>query len=265
MSVTSPVFVLMSGKEKMNLPEIEHLVAEAINNRPKVTNAPLNLYIYDGRLICGARILMPKGADFVAHVPPYQLQNGFSNKEWKLIVEEIKEIAGAEELTAETTKRPASAGQNEPQHKTETEQEEFKERRSEQRLDYHRPMWFGDDFNEILSRGRMVDVSSEGMAFTCGTDESCLRPGQQIAARFSVPRLNPDDSFDAVSFNRRCRICRVNKANRFMRRVAVQFAKPLPFKPAEQEPPKKRPLSPLGESHDAGESNAKQNLKTVTT
>lgn len=233
----------------MDLPEIEHLAAEAINNRPKVTNAPVNLYICDGRLICGARILMPKDADFVAHVPPYQLQNGFSDKEWKLIVERIKEIAGPEELTAEATKKSTSVERSELRRQIKTNQEEFKERRKEQRLNYHHPIWFARDFNETLSRGRMVDVCSGGMAFTCRASENYPQPGQQIATRFSVPRFNPDDSFDTVSFNRRGRICRVDKTNRFLRRVAVQFAKPLPFKPAEQ---------------NIDESNSNRKLSAVT-
>ena len=226
----------------MNSPEIEYLIASAINNRPKVTNAPMNLYIYDGKLICGARIVMPKDADFVAHVAPHQLENGFGDGEWKLIVERTIEIAGTQELTAGII--PMSTGQNEFHHRIKTDRAKLKEQRREQRLRHRRPVWFGENFGGTLSQGQMVDVSSGAVAFTCRADGNCPQPGRQIATRFSVPRLNPDDSFDAVSFNRIGRICRVDKANDILRRVAVQFAKPLPFKPGEQNISKELPVNP---------------------
>lgn len=109
------------------------------------------------------------------------------------------------------------------------------ERRKEKRLRYHWPVWFAEDFNEILSQGQMVDISSGGAAFTCHADESCPHPGQQITARFSVPRFGEDDSFDMASFTRAGQICRVDSVSRFLRRVAVQFAESLPFKPGEQD------------------------------
>jgi hypothetical protein len=196
----------------------------------------MNLYIYDGKLICGARVVMPKDADFIAHMAPHQLENGFSDGEWKLVVEKAREIVEAEKLAAGTAKKAMSVKRN-------TEQ------RTEQRLCYHRPVWFAENFGSALSQGRMVDVSSEGMAFTCRADENYPHPGQQIATRFSIPRLNPDDSFDTISFNRIGRICRVDRANSPLRRVAVQFAKPLPFKPAEQP---------------GSESAAQQRPRTVT-
>lgn len=218
----------------MNPPEIEYLVTEAIDKRPKVTNAPMNLYIYDKKLICGARIVMPIDADFVAHITPDQLQNGFSTEDWKLIVEKIKEIVGTGDLATNAIREPVGVSQNELPNQAKADQEDFEERRKEQRLQYHRPIWFAREFNETPSQGRMVDVSSGGMAFTCRADENCLLPGQRITTRFSLPRLNRDNSFDTVSFNRIGCICRVNKADRFMRQVAIQFAKPLPFKPVEQ-------------------------------
>ena len=108
------------------------------------------------------------------------------------------------------------------------------ERRREQRLCYHWPVWFAEDFNETLSQGQMVDVSSGGAAFTCHADENCPYPDQQITARFSVPRFGSEASFDMANFTRTGRIYRVDDVNSFLRRVAVQFAEPLPFKPGEQ-------------------------------
>ena len=124
-----------------------------------------------------------------------------------------------------------------------------KERRAEHRLRYHWPVWFTEEFNEAFSQGQMVDISSRGAAFTCHADEDCPYPGQDITARFSVPRFGPGDCFDMASFIRSGRICQVNNVSSFLRRVAVQFAEPLPFKPGEQAD---------------SESDAQQRLKAVT-
>jgi len=108
------------------------------------------------------------------------------------------------------------------------------ERRKERRLSYRWPVWFAEDFDDRLSQGQMVDVSSAGAAFTCHADESSLYPGQDITARFSIPCYGPDESFDMANFIRSGRICRIDNVDDFLRRVAIQFAEPLPFKPGEQ-------------------------------
>ena len=108
------------------------------------------------------------------------------------------------------------------------------ERRREQRLRYHWPVWFAEDFNENLSQGQMVDVSSGGAAFTYYANQCHTWPGQQITAKFSVPQFGEEDSFELASFTRVGNVCRVEQINDFTRRVAVQFAEPLSFKPAEQ-------------------------------
>jgi len=123
------------------------------------------------------------------------------------------------------------------------------ERRREQRLRYHWPIWFAEDFNETLSQGQMVDISSAGAAFTCHADENCPYQGQHVTARFSVPRFRRGDSFDLASFTRSGHICRVDDVNRFLRRVAVKFAEPLPFKPGEQAD---------------GEADVQKRLKAIT-
>lgn len=122
------------------------------------------------------------------------------------------------------------------------------ERRKEQRLRYHWPVWFAEDFNEKLLQGQMVDVSSGGAAFTCHADEDCPYPGQEITARFSIPCFGAEDCFDMASFTRTGRVCRVDEVNRFIRRIAVQFAEVLPLRPGEQ----------------AGEAETQQKLKAVT-
>ena len=108
------------------------------------------------------------------------------------------------------------------------------ERRGEKRLRYHWPIWFAEDFNGLLSQGQMVDVSSNGASFTCSANNSCPYPGQTVTTRFSVPRFDGDNSFNIASFTRHCHICRIDDINSFTKRVAIQFAEPLPFKPAQQ-------------------------------
>jgi hypothetical protein len=108
------------------------------------------------------------------------------------------------------------------------------ERRTEQRLRYYWPIWFAENLDHQLSQGQMVDISSRGAAFTCYAEQECPHPGQHITARFSVPRYGEDEAFDMASFTRSGHVCRVESVNSFLRRVAVQFAEPLPFKPGEQ-------------------------------
>ncbi|MFA5422227.1 MAG: PilZ domain-containing protein [Phycisphaerae bacterium] len=112
--------------------------------------------------------------------------------------------------------------------------EEHSERRTERRLRYHWPVWFAEDFDQMLSQGQMVDVSSGGAAFTCHGDQHCPYPGQDVTARFSVPQFDTDNSFGLASFTRRGRVCRVDQLNGYTRRIAMQFSEPLPFKPGEQ-------------------------------
>ena len=111
---------------------------------------------------------------------------------------------------------------------------ENNERRREQRLRYYWPIWFAEDFNKSLSQGQMVDISSKAAAFTCYAHEGCPYPGQYITARFSVPRYGPDNAFDMADFTRSGHVVRIDNVNSFLRRVAIHFAQPLPFRPGEQ-------------------------------
>ena len=80
----------------------------------------------------------------------------------------------------------------------------------------------------------MIDISSRAAASTCHADNSCPYLGQHITTRFSVPRYGPDDSFDLANFDCSGHISRIDEVNSFLRRVVVQFAEPLPFRPGEQ-------------------------------
>ena len=106
------------------------------------------------------------------------------------------------------------------------------ENRSESRLRYSWPIWFAENYDDILSQGQMVDISSGGAAFTCYAD-NCPYVGQEITTRFSVPSHGTDDPFALENFVRSGNICRIDEISPYVRRVAVQFAEPLPFKPGE--------------------------------
>ena len=106
------------------------------------------------------------------------------------------------------------------------------ERRGEKRLRYNWPIWFAEDFNDVLAQGQMVDICSSGAAFTCYADK-CTHSNQHVTARFSVPRYGSDDSFDLENFVRSGHVLRVEKISPFVHRVAVRFSEPLPFKPGE--------------------------------
>jgi hypothetical protein len=111
--------------------------------------------------------------------------------------------------------------------------EKVNERREERRLRYHWPIWFAEDFSDTLTHGQLVDVSSSGAAFTCKADQS-PSTGQHLTSRFSIPCFGPEDSFDLANFARTGQVHRIDNLNDFVRRVVIQFAEPLPFKPGEQ-------------------------------
>jgi hypothetical protein len=178
---------------------------------------------------------MPRDAVFVAYVTPDCLENGFNNKQWKLIVEKTARLLDKKRLSSSGDKKQVGIVQNGPLSQRRQQQPGFRERRKEPRLRYHRHVWFGESVSEKPFKGRMLDVSSDGMAFLCRTDKENLAAGQQIAVRFAAPRFRTDGSSDDVSFDRISRVCRVEKEDNRLNRIVVQFAKPLPFKPAEQE------------------------------
>jgi len=109
------------------------------------------------------------------------------------------------------------------------------ERRTEERLHYHWPVWYAEDFNGELAQGQMADLSSQAAAFTCHANEQCPWPGQHLTARFSVPRYGRDDSFDMIDFVRTGHVYRVDGVSSALRRVVMQFSEPLSFRPGEQK------------------------------
>jgi hypothetical protein len=173
---------------------------------------------------------MPKDAKFVAHVPPNCLEKGFTDKEWKLIVQKINLLTNNQNNI-----------DNKPKEMTRQKQPRqinFNERRREQRLHYRRPMWYFESLNKTRHKGQIVDVSSNGLGFTCNmSNQNLLAAKQKIKTRIDVPIFAEDGSFDMVRFDRTGQIRRVEKLNNSVHRIALEFTQPLPFKPAEQKLP----------------------------
>jgi hypothetical protein len=199
----------------MDTHQIELLISEAIANRPSATSASLNLYVYNGKLVCGARVVMPKNARFISHISPEIIQQGFNESRWKNIVEKVLWIL------KDNASENNSCG-------------DFEERRREERLKIRGSVWFNSEGDEKTLQGQMLDISSGGMAFTCYNKPDCLCPDQQITARFSVPWFLPDGEVGRRKFTRTGKVCRANNTTSYLKRIAVQFTEPLPFKPAEQ-------------------------------
>ncbi len=198
----------------MDIPKIEQLISEAIENRPSAANAPLNLYVYNGKIICGTRVVMPKNARFISHIAPETIKQGFNAAEWKAVIEKtmwiLKDASGT------------------------TDDYDFRERRREERLKLAGNIWFTPKEKDITLQGQLVDISSRGLAFSCYNTKNCTGPGRQITARFSVPWFSPQGTVQSRKFTRIATICRIGGGNSRLKRVAVQFTEPLPFKPAEQ-------------------------------
>ena len=103
---------------------------------------------------------------------------------------------------------------------------------TEKRLRYGWPVWFAEDFSDVLSQGQMVDIASDGASFTCYADK-CPSQGQHITVRFSVPRYGTDNSFDLENFVRGGNIQSISGSAPFVKTVELAFSEPLPFKPGE--------------------------------
>ena len=107
------------------------------------------------------------------------------------------------------------------------------DRRKEARLRCHWPVWFTEGFGKTFYRGLMLDISSEGVAFTCRPEKKFPRLGQKVTTHFNVPRIGSDDASDMTTFTRISHIYRVDPLDEGLSRVAVHFDEPLDFKPGK--------------------------------
>jgi hypothetical protein len=117
---------------------------------------------------------------------------------------------------------------------TEAKSNLSEERRREKRLNYLWPIWFAQELGKNITQGQLVDVSSDGAAFTCHADENCPYTGQKILLKFSLPRYESNNEYYMASFSRPGYVKRVDQVDRFIKKVAAQFAIPLPFSPSPQ-------------------------------
>jgi len=104
-----------------------------------------------------------------------------------------------------------------------------KERRKEERLQYHLPVWFSEEPDKTSTQGVMVDISCSAMAFSCSSDENCPHLGQHLATRFSLPQIDRNYSPNMKTFTRTGCVSRVESISGNLCRVAVQFDNPPPF------------------------------------
>lgn len=206
------------------------MITEAIANRPKAVNASLCLYLYKGKLVCGARIVMPDDAQFITHVPAERIAKGFNDKEWKLIVDKIKQLSESPETS---NGKAVNANGKALSKAAKAEEQNFNERRKEERLYYRNRVWFAENLRQKLLSGQMLDVTSTSMALLCEEQEKKFEPNQKLAVRFNLPCFSSENCLKTVSFDRMGYVYRVNKQINNQSRVVVQFFKPLPFKPAK--------------------------------
>jgi len=108
-----------------------------------------------------------------------------------------------------------------------------KERRKEPRLYCHWPVWFTEGLGKTLYRGRMLDISSEGVAFTCQAEKKFPRLGQKVTTHFDVPRTGSNDASDMTTFTRVSHVYRIDALDKETSRVAVHFDEPLNFTPGK--------------------------------
>ncbi len=109
------------------------------------------------------------------------------------------------------------------------------ERREENRINCHWPIWFANGLNKKIIQGELIDISSKAASFTCYSHENHFLPGQTILTNFSVPIYGLNDSFALRQFTRSGSVFSVDVINKKFCRIVTQFTEKLSFKPGEQE------------------------------
>ncbi|MHC4424557.1 MAG: hypothetical protein ACYSYV_00510 [Planctomycetota bacterium] len=117
--------------------------------------------------------------------------------------------------------------------------DEMSERRREQRLYYHWPIWFSKESAKAFApekrfQGQMLSVSSDGAAFTYCAEEISLHQNEQIIARFRVPRFGSSEPFSMALFTRAGHVSGTYDVDNSRCKAIIQFDRPLFFNPGEQ-------------------------------
>lgn len=106
--------------------------------------------------------------------------------------------------------------------------------RSEERLCYQWPVWFGEDTAQAGFLGLMIEVSSGGLAFACPVDRCRFQEGQRLTVRFDIPQFSrPDDPQAMTGVLRTGWVCSVVTGGDTYR-IGFQFDQPLSLKPGDE-------------------------------
>ena len=99
------------------------------------------------------------------------------------------------------------------------------ERRSEQRIRFNWPVWFGYEESGEFFQGQIVDLNQQGMSFTVDPCH-CPRTGSHIVARFSYP-LAQAGGFQMGSFFQWAKVIRNDRPTGQSPRVALRLNRPI--------------------------------------
>ena len=99
------------------------------------------------------------------------------------------------------------------------------ERRSEQRIRFNWPVWFGHEENGEFLQGQVVDLNRQGMSFTVDSNH-CPQIGSHIIARFSYP-LTQSGGFQMGSYFQWAKVIRSDKQAGRHQRVALRLNSPI--------------------------------------
>ena len=110
----------------------------------------------------------------------------------------------------------------------------LEERRTEKRIRFMWPLWFGHHDQGQLTRAQAVDLSRTGVSFTVD-HQACPRIGDHIRTRFSFPVEDVDD-FEMDSYFDWGEVVRVDHIRGHKPRVALRLHAPVNYSAEEQEP-----------------------------
>ena len=99
------------------------------------------------------------------------------------------------------------------------------ERRSEQRIRFNWPVWFGYEENGEFFQGQIVDLNRQGMSFVVDSNR-CPQIGSHIIARFSYP-LTQDGGFQMGRFFQWAKVIRSDTQAGQSPRVALRLNRPI--------------------------------------
>lgn len=105
------------------------------------------------------------------------------------------------------------------------------DRRSERRVRFFWPLWFGYSDRGELFRGQLIDLCPSGVCFA--VDENhCPGVGQHVLTRFSYP-YNEDENFQLADYANWAEVIRVDNSVPGRRRVAMRLHRRLENPPSE--------------------------------